>query len=357
MKRFYITLVILVLADCAPTPKMAPVPAGVSGASAPPQALTSASAVPAIDSANFAQAQANLRALGYFSGKASDPADPLFQHALKSFQKDQGLVEDGQLSTQLIEKLRVLRAALRTVPAAPPSGLFIYSGRPGRQALTLASPPEGFASDAPRSFLVPLKAGSQATLHLSRKGTAPHAISCRTGKTALTNLPLGKLETVAVDCRGEGGGDPQWHDLFSTKLGVVVQRRAGAVAHDLIAVRPLTAGWPPAVRTGLDWALSHALNDPAPTGSLQWSSTAVAPRFDIKVGGRIKGAEAGLGRASGAALCRRFELVQSGDKVSYPGIACQNASANWTLPGSSVEIARPFGHAGAKPPSLRSAAN
>jgi peptidoglycan hydrolase-like protein with peptidoglycan-binding domain len=360
--RIFGALLLLALPGCAQTPKLAaPAPAPAQTATAAPQVLTAKPAAPSIDPATFAQVQANLRALGYAVGKGSDPADPAFQHALMSFQKDQGLAEDGQIGVQVIEKLRVMRAALRTVPAAPLPGVFVYSVRASRQPLTLSSPPEGFSSDAPASFLAPLKAGSQAVLHLTRKGTAPLAITCRVGKMATSNLALGAFETLAVDCRGEGASDPQWHDLFSPRLGVVVQRQSGAATQDLIAVRPPTAGWPQPVRTGLDWALSHALDEPTASTSLQWSSTAVVPRFDIKVTARVKGAEAGLGKVYAAALCRRFELIQTGAqagvKTSYPGIACQNAAGDWALPGSGVSIARPAGHANAGPPSLRSAAN
>ena len=173
---------------------------------------------------------------------------------------------------------------------------------PDHQALTLATPPEGFAADAPANFLMPLRAGTQAVLHLTRQDGAAVAVTCRTGKMAGSNLPLGKIETLAVDCRGEAADDPQWHDLFSPRLGVVVQRQSKAGTRELIAVRPVTAGWPLAARAGLDWALSHALDDAAAKSTLQWSSTGVAPHFDIKVSARIKGGDAGLGKAFAAAL-------------------------------------------------------
>lgn len=353
--RFSTALMLVALAACTQTPKPAAVSAPAPVAP-PPAPVVQAPAVPAVDPATFAQAQASLRALGYNPGKASDPADPAFQRALISFQKDQGLDQDGQLGPQVMEKLRVMRAALRTIPTAAP-GVFIYSGRAtDHQALTLATPPEGFTSDAPANFLMPLRAGSQAVLHLTRQDGAAVAITCRTGKMAASNLPLGKIETMAVDCRGEAADDPQWHDLFSPRLGVVVQRQTASGRRELVAMRPITAGWPLAARAGLDWALSHALDDPAAKSMLQWSSTGVAPHFDIKVSARIKGGEAGLGKAYAAASCRRFELAQTGAKANYPGIACLNAAGDWLLPGSDLTIARPAGRAGQHIPALRSAA-
>lgn len=351
--RMLVALAVLALSGCTQTAKVAAPPAApLQTVTAPRQLLAPVSAPPAVDPATFAQAQANLRALGYGAGKGNDPADPAFQRALINFERDQGMTEDGQLTVAVLEKLRLMRAALRLTPATPPSGLFVYSGSGAHHALTLVSPPEGFVSDAPANFLLPLKAGSQALLHLTRKGAPPIAITCRAAKSGSSNLPLGTFETVAIDCRGDSAKDPQWHDLFSPRLGLVVQRQE-RTTRDLVAIRPVTSGWPLAVRTGLDWAISHALDEPAPTASLQWSSTAVAPHFDIKVTARMAGAEAGLGKAYAAAVCRRFELVQTGVKSSYPGIACQNAAGDWVLPGSGIGIARPAGLA--KAASLRSA--
>src|SRR6185312_13513804 len=310
-------------------------PAAPEPVLAPPRQLAPVATASTVDAATLAQVQANLRALGYAAGKSTDTADPAFQRALISFQRDQGLPEDGLLTASVIEKLRVARAALRS-PVAPPAGIFVYGGSGGRQALTLTSPPEGFSSDAPANFLMPLRPGKEAVLHLTRKGGETIAITCRAGKLATTALPLGTFETVAVDCRGDGAKAPQWRDLFSPRLGVVMQRQSRGVAHDLVAMQPVTAGWPAAVRTGLDWAISHALDEPSGSSSLQWSSTAVAPRFDIKVTGRIKGAEAGLGQAHAVAVCRRFELVQTGAKASYPGIACENSGGDWVLPGANI---------------------
>src|SRR3569833_4136704 len=158
--RFLTALTLLVLAACTQAPKPAPVIAPVPAAPAS-MPVVETPAVPAIDPAAFAQAQANLRALGYNPGKAGDPADPLFQRALVSFQKDQGLDQDGILGPQVMEKLRLMRAALRTVPSAAP-GVFIYGGRASdHQALTLATPPEGNDTDETAKIQMPQRDGSK----------------------------------------------------------------------------------------------------------------------------------------------------------------------------------------------------
>src|SRR3954465_10524825 len=114
-------LLLLALSGCAQPPKPAvSALAPTDAATAAPKVLATAPAAPSVDPVTFAQVQANLRALGYAAGKANDPADPAFQRALVNFQRDQGLAEDGRLSAQVIEKLRVMRAALRMAPAAPP---------------------------------------------------------------------------------------------------------------------------------------------------------------------------------------------------------------------------------------------
>ena len=55
------------------------------------------------------------------------------------------------------------------------------------------------APDAPANFLMPLHAGSQGVLHLTRQDGAPVTVTCRTGKMAAGKLPLGSCETMAVD--------------------------------------------------------------------------------------------------------------------------------------------------------------
>jgi hypothetical protein len=295
-----------------------------------------------MDPAAVATAQRNLKALGYAVGKASDPADPAFQHAIIAFEKDQSLAEDGLLSPAVIDRLKLMHAALlKSAAAASRSATFVYSDGSARQLALAAPPPDGLASNAPANFMLPVKPGSQASYQFGKIAKnngfkAEMTVTCQAGRAMQTTVPLGPFETIAVECRGEGSNPPLWRSLYSTTLGAVIrQEKAGAV-RDLVALRPFTNDWPAAARTGLDWALTHALDAAAPGVPVQWSSTGVTPHFEIRATARLSGQEAGLGGKYAQQACRRFELVQSGVPARhYPGIACQAGPGVWSLPGNA----------------------
>lgn len=102
----------------------------------------------------------------------------------------------------------------------------------------------------------------------------------------------------------------------------------------LVAARPATAGWPPAARAGLDWAISHAL-DRSGSAPTQWSSTGVEQHFEIRTFA-LTPREAAL---AGGQSCRRFEV--RGAQRRYPGIACRDRSGSWRIARSNVVLARP----------------
>lgn len=108
---------------------------------------------------------------------------------------------------------------------------------------------------------------------------------------------------------------------------------------NLVAIRPATAGWPPAARAGLDWATTHAL-DVAGAPPLQWSSTGVDAHFEIYASPTLSPREAIL-VGNSASSCRHFELRGEGPQKRYPGIACRDAKGSWYLPHSQIRLARP----------------
>lgn len=122
------------------------------------------------------------------------------------------------------------------------------------------------------------------------------------------------IETVAAD------RVVQWDQVFGRNA--------------LVAVRPATAGWPPAARAGLDWAISHAL-DRSGSAPTQWSSTGVEQNFEIRTFA-LTPREAAL---AGAQACRRFEV--RGVQRRYPGIACRDGTGGWRIARSKVTLARP----------------
>jgi peptidoglycan hydrolase-like protein with peptidoglycan-binding domain len=105
----------------------------------------------------------------------------------------------------------------------------------------------------------------------------------------------------------------------------------------LVAIRPSTAGWPPAARAGLDWATTHAL-DVAGGPPVQWSSTGVDQHFEIVATATLSPREAAL---AGTQSCRHFELRADGSQKRYPGIACRDSKGDWYLPHSRIRLAHP----------------
>jgi len=110
-------------------------------------------------------------------------------------------------------------------------------------------------------------------------------------------------------------------------------------SRSLVAIRPATAGWPPAARAGLEWATTHAL-DVAGAAPLQWSSTGVDEHFEIYASATLSPREAALAGDT-ASTCRHFELRGAGPQKRYPGIACRDAKGSWYLARSQIRLARP----------------
>jgi peptidoglycan hydrolase-like protein with peptidoglycan-binding domain len=362
------TLLALALAACAQqTPKpVAPPPAPVA-AEAPPAPLT-APAPPSPDAAAIAAAQRNLRALGYAAGKSADVTDAGLHRAILAFEKDQGLTEDGELTPALEERLKQLRTALvrKSAAQASRSAIFVYSdGTIRNTGLSVLPPvPDGLVSDAPADLARTMRPGSQLSYHLGHRTADSFAtvntVTCHVGRIAQTNTAFGTADILPVDCRMEGGDAKEWHSLYSPPLDAVMQQDSAGKSRVLIAIRPATANWPSAARTGLDWAITHALETPASDTPVPWSSTGVAQHFDIRAFGKVSGQEIGLGGKWAAASCRRFELTEDGRPPShYPGIACQKDNGAWTLAGTAIALASPAKTIGMRAPSpdIRSAQN
>ena len=125
-----------------------------------------------------------------------------------------------------------------------------------------------------------------------------------------------------------------------------VQWRAGN-SRSLVAIRPSMAGWPEAARAGLDWAISHALDDPG--SSVKWSSTGVDQSFEISVSELTLGEAALAG--DDAQSCRRFEMRSNELQSGYPAIACRDGNG-WYLLHTQIRFARPAMELGSAAPSV-----
>lgn len=337
----------LALSACAQNPKSVasspPPPVNPKTPSQPP-----AQAAPAVDAAAIALARRDLKALGYSPGRSDDNNDTSLRHAILAFEKDQGLGEDGQLSPVLQERLKQLRSAMSGRNAAPASrsALFVYSDGTVRGSGLDALPPvpPGLVSDAPAGLLRPLRPASEASYHLGHRieggrFAATRTVNCHTGHLIRANAAFGGPDLLAMDCSVQDDAKT-WHSLYSPMLDTVVEQDGAGTSRMLIAIRPSTANWPAAARTGLDWAITHALEASASDAAVTWSSTGVAQHFEVRAFGKISGKDLGLGPKYAGLNCRRFELAEN-DRSRYPGIACQHQNGAWTLAGTGIALSSP----------------
>src|SRR3569623_2126931 len=104
----------LLVSACARTPKPAPEPV-VAAAPEPPPPSPPPAPVPdpglVTDKAAITAAQRALLQLGYKLGKPDGVAGAGTERAMKAFQKDHGLAEDGRLTTSLAARLKTALAA------------------------------------------------------------------------------------------------------------------------------------------------------------------------------------------------------------------------------------------------------
>jgi peptidoglycan hydrolase-like protein with peptidoglycan-binding domain len=256
--RATLLLAALSLAACSQTPKPVvaipqppPPPAPVAVVQPPAPDLNLVT-----DPRAIAAAQRALNMLGYDVGKPDGVVGPATRRVLIAFQKDHGLPEDGRLTLNIVERLKILTAELSrpVMVAVAPGDTLVYSD--------------------------------------------------------------GKVEVAAAE------------------RSVPWDQRKGAAS--LVAVRPATNGWPAEAKAGLDWAVTHALDVAGPP--LEWSSTGVAARFEIRTYPTLTPREAALA-GPGAQGCHRFEM-RSGEH-RYPAIACPDAKGIWSIPHSKIRLARP----------------
>ena len=123
----------------------------------------------------------------------------------------------------------------------------------------------------------------------------------------------------------------------AAERNVHAQRENGIL---LVAIRPSTAGWPTEARVGLDWAVTHTLDESGSDEPVLWSSTGVNGRFEIRAYPLLSLRDAKLGDDM-AQTCRRFEVRSDQPQRRYPGIACRDAKGAWYIPHSTVRLASP----------------
>lgn len=334
-----------------------------------------------------AQAQRILTKLGYQPGAADGLAGPRTREAIREFQIDNGLPQDGQVSQTLLKRLAGavgpgegtqtgghIKAA--SPPKYEPGTTFIYSdglimrvvGVEGDKVRWRTN--RGDTLTADRNFVVPwlswysdgrsgerrvrgrpetlwpLKTGRRAafTIRTTTRDRAraetvrkiTETWACSVAGAERVAVVAGHFSTLKVVCdRTLDDGSPKlkrvWY--YAHDIGHFVRRNDlyDAVESDrhveLVAIQPGGPGWPPAARAGLGWALEDALESLKDGSATQWRSSGVDVRVGIRLG---KSFERGDGKQ-----CRTFvqTWLTAGHRKSYPGTACRDASGAWQIPG------------------------
>jgi hypothetical protein len=160
--------------------------------------------------------------------------------------------------------------------------------------------------------------------------------SCRrTGEKTIT-VPAGRFETILVSCSRKPGPKGEWRKriwYYAPAVRHFVRRDSFDAAGRrrrirLVSLRPGWKDWPPAARTGLDWAIQDTLTNGAKGIGVEWGSSGVGTKLTILPGLTFT--------AKGKRRCRKFALVQAAPMAPrvFPAIACWDAKrSKWLVPG------------------------
>ena len=323
-----------------------------------------------IDSAgDITTAQGLLTSLGYDAGPADGVIGPRTIAAIRAFQKDRHIEENGALTQSLLDRLKSARAKRPegALPRYEAGTVFIYSdgaseavgdvadrgirpsgagGAKDKQPnfLILAAP--GERSDAPADFLQPLRPGSKGEYHLfdaegARKEIA--TVTCAVGHPRRRAVMAGTFAAIDVSCtKSTGKMPPVTHEwAYAPALRAILRETARRgdtylAARELVAIRPATGAWPAAARSGFDWAIVNALRDADKhEGPVDWASTGVDERFSIHVDPARMEPPRRLPDAGSAKLCLRYRLTRTdaaGEGQTYPALACRSDDGEWWIP-------------------------
>jgi Putative peptidoglycan binding domain len=365
-------------------PRLAAIVLGVFAASCAGPAVRApapvkAEAAPAIlsDSHAIAGAQRILALLGYEIGSPDGRIGSETEKAVRAYQKDEKLPADGRLTALLGERLKAARAKLPGKSWAPkPDLTVVYNEGPAETLQRLEGKtliwqtadgtrlqrPVNFllvdGADAPDRFLQPLRPGSTGAYRVTR-GELSGEVRCTVGRLTRIAVPAGSFDAIEALCREEIAGLPpvERHFTYAPALRLVIREETRTGGQDsrireLVALRPATAAWPRVAQLGLDWAVSHALEDTAAEDPVVWSSSAVKERFAIHVD-RAQPMVLPAGSKAGG-LCLRYAITRTdGLGVPYPGLACRSDKGSWVIPSATpVNIAKPPQAAEADPQTL-----
>jgi peptidoglycan hydrolase-like protein with peptidoglycan-binding domain len=363
---------ILLISGCSQPPGNAVAPVQPpSSASTPPTPTPVRPEDPEVRAA-----QESLTALGYYRGPIDGIVGPKTRAAVANYQIDEGLSPDGKVSRELVARLAGAQPApIGNAAGGPPIGpvyepgdTYVYTDGHVETVLSATerrvewrdaaglrwSAAPDFTLPAGRSdagaFIAlnqalswPLRVGATAA-YTVKSGLAGERAAgdhwrCTVESRESISVAAGTFDGYKIACRLDG--DPlkttqsrTWY--YAPAVGHYVRYIDDAAiasndvtrtrSRDLVAVSPGASGWPSEARTGLEWAVSHALDsDGRP---VSWESSAIAARFIIEPGGRVDAGHPGQ--------CRRFNetrIAADAVKRLYPGIACRSEGGRWRLLG------------------------
>lgn len=159
---------------------------------------------------------------------------------------------------------------------------------------------------------------------------------CEVAGLEAVTVPAGRFQTFKVVCFGQTApAGVAWRRVWYYAPAVRhYVRRIDSYADgtpqrsvDLVAVRLGGAGWPPAARTGLDWALADGLDNRRDGEDFTWNSSGVDGDVRIELGTTSR-------NAAGVA-CRTYVqvLTTAVGERRYPARACRDSDGVWHVPG------------------------
>lgn len=159
---------------------------------------------------------------------------------------------------------------------------------------------------------------------------------CEVAGIETVDVPAGRFDTFRVVCfrqvRPRGVAWRRvWHYAPAVRHYIrrIDSHSDGSPPRvvDLVAVRLGGAGWPPAARTGLSWALADGLENRPDGESFTWQSSGVDGVVRIEIGT--------TSRDAAGATCRSYAqvLTEPGGERRYPGFVCRGPSGGWNAPG------------------------
>jgi hypothetical protein len=321
-------------------------------------------------------AQESLAGLGYYRGPIDGIDGPKTRAAVASYQTDEGLSPDGKVSRELVARLAGAPPAPTehaaggpaVGPVYEPGDVYVYTDGHVETVLSATErrvewrDAAGLRWSAAPDFTLPAgRAESGAVIALNQALSWPLHIGATAAYTVKSGLAderaagdhwrcvvesresiavaAGTFDSYKIACRLDGepletAQSRTWY--YAPAVGHYVRYIDDAAiasndvtrtrSRDLVAVAPGASGWPSEARTGLEWAVSHALDSDGPPVS--WESSAIAARFVIEPGGRVDAGHPGQ--------CRRFHetrIAADAVKRLYPGIACRGEGGRWRLLG------------------------